>query len=1009
MSAEERTNDVVDIPGLIQASAYFDHAFYRAQTGLGRDVAEAVHDYLTRGELAGLKPSATFDPAFYLAAYDDVAAAGLNALAHFVEHGAKERRYPSRERLAEDAQMIAERGLFDANGYARQGDDGLDLALTDAEHYLLFGGFQGAWPNADFDSLFYRGVYPDVSATRENPLVHYARIGRREGRFTNGVALHAAVERIKLQFDEAYYRRQNPKLSKNDEDNLPRHYLVRGVLVGLEPAPDFSAAYYRRRYPDLDLIGVEPFGHYVKYGRAEGRQGKPSYKSFYRNGELEFDRSKPTLLIANHEGSRTGAPLVGLALAKAFAATHNVITYLGRDRGLVDPFLESSMLVAIGEGEVSAVDAEFMLQDMRRQFGLNAVLANSVETHAIVKAALQVDLPSVVLVHEFAEYSLPHGKVADVIAAADRAVVPASIVMASAQKELRAYFGAESSNIVVRAQGLLKQDSEPDDTDLSVAEILRVLKPNPNQARRIVLGAGYVQIRKGVDLFVETAREVAKLSDDVCFAWVGDGYDPEHDLGLSIWLRELIERSGLADRVFMFPAQSSLDAFFEVADAFYLPSRLDPYPNVGVDAIALGKPLICFKDSTGLAELIETGKVIGSVVDYCDTTKAAQAIVDQFAAAPPLADANAAFTETLGFEAYVDFLKGELEKAHQVRRIATAARDRIASNGVFDAAFHLGASENNTAEASLTSFVAHASKGLTSADPRPGFSNGLWMATQGSGMPPLTVALDVASRNGDGAPTTHDCRILTGVSARRVPEGGVALHVHMHYPELAKDFLERLKSVKTEIDLFITTTSRTKQIQIQAAFINYRRGRVEVFDGPNLGRDIGPFMTTIGDAVLAGGYAVIGHLHGKKSLAAGGSLGDRWRTYLLDTLLGTPAEIAQIFDMFADDPRLGLVFPEDRHAISWSANRAIAEALADRLSPRPNLPGFPIFPIGNMFWAKPEAVAPLWRAGLQWDEYPAEPAPFDGTILHAVERMLPAICESTGHHWSTLFKRGSGW
>lgn len=1002
--------EIVEIAALIRLSPHFDHAFYLAHGGQGRDLAAAVRDYLDRGEAAGLQPSVDFDPAFYLSVYTDVANARLGALAHYVEHGERERRYPNRRRLAADARMIVDKALFDPEQYAAQmSDDGADLGLSDAEHYLIFGGFLGAWASSDFDSLFYRGVYPDVSATRENPLVHYARIGRKERRYINGVMLQESLERIKDSFDEGYYLRQNPTLTDADRENLPRHYLLHGSRQGLNPAPDFSNEYYARRYPDLVASGVEPFAHYSEYGKEEGRSGRFDVRAMYRVGDVEHDRDKPTVLIANHEGSRTGAPLVGLALARAFGPTHNVITYLGRDRGLMEPFIESSTQVLVGD--LNPTDAEFLLRDLMRRFGLSALLANSVETYALVKAALQVDLPSVVLVHEFAEYSLPHGKVADVIAAADRAVVPARIVLQSAQKELTTYYGSHADNIVIRPQGRLVDEAPSAEGDLSAEEIIQSIRPQAGAKPRIVLGAGYVQTRKGVDLFVQTAREVARLTDeDVCFVWVGDGYDPEYDLATSIWLRELIERQGLGERVHLFPAQSNLEAFFAVADVFYLPSRLDPYPNVGVDAFHQGKPLVCFSQATGLSEPIEAGLAVGSVVDYCDPLAAAKAIVDHLATPVDALTLNAAFVNnTLDFAAYAEFLKGELQVATQVRKGQIEARDRLAAGGLFDAAFYLGVPENPMPDVSLNNYVAHATKGLTAYDPRPGFSDGMWRGAQARGVAGPVIPLDAASRGKLTAPRTHDCRILVGKSGGKTPEGGVALHVHMHYAELAPVFVQRLKAVRTPIDLFITTTSANKKIQIQAALLNYKGGKVEVIEGPNRGRDIGPFMTSVGDAVLAGGYGLVGHLHGKKSLAAGESLGDRWRGYLLDTLLGKPSEIAFIFDLFAQDPKLGLVFAEDRHAIGWSDNRALAESLADRMTPRPTLPEFPVFPVGNMFWARPAALAPLWALKLGFDDYPAEPARFDGTVLHAVERMLPAICDATGHSWSTIFKRGSGW
>ena len=106
---------------------------------------------------------------------------------------------------------------------------------------------------------------------------------------------------------------------------------------------------------------------------------------------------------------------------------------------------------------------------------------------------------------------------------------------------------------------------------------------------------------------------------------------------------------------------------------------------------------------------------------------------------------------------------------------------------------------------------------------------------------------------------------------------------------------------------------------------------------------------------------------------------------------------------------LGLVFAEDRHCVGWSKNRPIAEALAARMQPPPTLPAWPVFPIGTMFWARPAALAPLWALGLKPQDLPGEPVAYDGTALHAMERMLPAVCEATGHSWCTVHREGAGW
>ena len=52
----------------------------------------------------------------------------------------------------------------------------------------------------------------------------------------------------------------------------------------------------------------------------------------------------------------------------------------------------------------------------------------------------------------------------------------------------------------------------------------------------VVLGAGSVNIRKGVDLFIATAAAVRRACPKRApyFIWVGDGYRPTEDMGYGV-------------------------------------------------------------------------------------------------------------------------------------------------------------------------------------------------------------------------------------------------------------------------------------------------------------------------------------------------------------------------------------------------------------------------------------------------------------------------------------------
>ena len=100
---------------------------------------------------------------------------------------------------------------------------------------------------------------------------------------------------------------------------------------------------------------------------------------------------------------------------------------------------------------------------------------------------------------------------------------------------------------------------------------------------------------------------------------------------------------------------------------------------------------------------------------------------------------------------------------------------------------------------------------------------------------------------------------------------------------------------------------------------------------------------------------------------------------------------------FEHDERLGLVFPDDPYIVGWWGNKEHAQALAQKMVLARELPQAFEFPVGTMFWCRPEALRPLFELRLSWDDYPAEPVPIDGTILHAIERMLPFVAQNQGY------------
>ena len=131
----------------------------------------------------------------------------------------------------------------------------------------------------------------------------------------------------------------------------------------------------------------------------------------------------------------------------------------------------------------------------------------------------------------------------------------------------------------------------------------------------VVVGAGTVDWRKGPDLFVQLACEVRRRRRrPVHFVWVGG------DLTSPDWerVRSDRDRAG-ADHVHFVGTRPDPLPWYSMADVFAITSREDPFPLVGLEASALGIPVVTYRNG-GMPELLESagGEARLGIIDHLD-------------------------------------------------------------------------------------------------------------------------------------------------------------------------------------------------------------------------------------------------------------------------------------------------------------------------------------------------------------------------------------------------------
>jgi glycosyltransferase involved in cell wall biosynthesis len=148
---------------------------------------------------------------------------------------------------------------------------------------------------------------------------------------------------------------------------------------------------------------------------------------------------------------------------------------------------------------------------------------------------------------------------------------------------------------------------------------------------QIVLGAGYADLRKGFDLFLQLWRGLAEAAK-ICLVWVG-GIDP----GLQDWLGAEIAAAEATGTFRMAGYRDDMAGWFSAASAFALTSREDPLPSVVMEALSTGLPVCVFDKSGGMPDLLR-GLGEGEIVPYGDTAAMARAVEKLLAAGISSAD-----------------------------------------------------------------------------------------------------------------------------------------------------------------------------------------------------------------------------------------------------------------------------------------------------------------------------------------------------------------------------------
>ena len=339
--------------------------------------------------------------------------------------------------------------------------------------------------------------------------------------------------------------------------------------------------------------------------------------------KLPAHAPKRRILFVSHEASRTGAPKIILNILKHFREQCDVCceTVLHDGGPLLKEFdRHSHLLDCVNQPRERSARLRRKLKRIVQRDGKNVPLlaiCNSMESRFLAEQLSSLGVPVVSLLHELPSSYKPDDY-ETVFSASEKVVFPVEEVLQAAAETIR--MPAEKTSVM--SQGLL----DPDFGQRANRETAR--KNICNQLNIpidsfLVLGCGTLDMRKGIDHFAAVARQVAQQnfgsSKPIHFVWVGGGPKWTHSVFHYIQLD--LKKTGADQFVHFVGEQQNTEPYFVASDAFFMSSRVDPFPCVIHEAMASELPIVTFADSGGAQTAVKDGA--GFVIPYADYDQAA--------------------------------------------------------------------------------------------------------------------------------------------------------------------------------------------------------------------------------------------------------------------------------------------------------------------------------------------------------------------------------------------------
>ena len=229
-----------------------------------------------------------------------------------------------------------------------------------------------------------------------------------------------------------------------------------------------------------------------------------------------------------------------------------------------------------------------------------------------------------------------------------------------------------------------------------------------------------------------------------------------------------------------------------------------------------------------------------------------------------------------------------------------------------------------------------------------------------------------------------------------------ALVLYIYYEDNVEYCLNYAASMPQNSDIYIISSKETTLDICKKSEI--LKGYNVIYTlKENRGRDVSAYLITAKDVFK--NYELICCVHDKKSPHSSGIYGYDFQYQCFEACLKNISYVKNIINTFEQEKFLGLLSPLPINFMGVNTignelgiNLDILKKICIKLDLKVPFDYHPPVPFGSMFWIRGNAIEPLFRYNWQYEDFPEEPLPDDGTISHVIERIYSYIAQEAGFY-----------